>query len=169
MFFWTAELMTAAEHTKRRTLLIFSAERAPAPTRALSPRQLPTDHGHAVSTREYQTDQSSRQLLGCHLLCCPKTTTAQGSPAGTCSRSAARRSWGGCQNGARRQGFASPRPTAARPCRLRAVPAPRIRDGRLRREHFTVGLDQKRGKAGSPPSEANRPTFRVNLSVALHA
>ena len=28
-------------------------------TRDLSPRQLPTDHDHAVSTREYQTDQSS--------------------------------------------------------------------------------------------------------------
>jgi hypothetical protein len=28
-----------------------------------------------------------------------------------------------CQNGARRQGFASPRPTPARPCLLRAVPA----------------------------------------------
>jgi hypothetical protein len=41
---------------------MFYAERAPAPTRALSPRQLPTDHDHAVSTREYQSDQSSRQL-----------------------------------------------------------------------------------------------------------
>ena len=28
-------------------------------TRDSSPRQLPTDHDHAVSTREYQTDQSS--------------------------------------------------------------------------------------------------------------
>ena len=28
-------------------------------TRDLSPRQLPTDHDYAVSTREYQTDQSS--------------------------------------------------------------------------------------------------------------
>ncbi len=27
---------------------MFYAERAPAPTRAFSPRQLPTDHGHAV-------------------------------------------------------------------------------------------------------------------------
>jgi hypothetical protein len=39
---------------------MFYAERAPAPTRAFSQRQLPTDHGHAVSTREYQSDQSSR-------------------------------------------------------------------------------------------------------------
>ena len=28
-------------------------------TRDTSPRQLPTDHDHAVPTREYQTDQSS--------------------------------------------------------------------------------------------------------------
>jgi hypothetical protein len=28
-------------------------------TRAISQRQLPTDHDYAVSTREYQTDQSS--------------------------------------------------------------------------------------------------------------
>lgn len=39
---------------------MFYAERAPAPTRAFSPRQLPTDHVHAVPTREYQSDQSSR-------------------------------------------------------------------------------------------------------------
>ena len=51
---------------------MFYAERAPAPTRALSPRQLPTDHGHAVPTREYQSDQSSRKLLRCHRHCCPK-------------------------------------------------------------------------------------------------
>ena len=33
------------------------------PTRASSPRQLPTDHDYAVPTREYQTDQSSHKLL----------------------------------------------------------------------------------------------------------
>lgn len=48
--------------TKRRILLTFYAVRFSDPTRALSPRQLPTDHDHAVSTREYQSDQSSRQL-----------------------------------------------------------------------------------------------------------
>jgi hypothetical protein len=53
---------------------MFYAERAPAPTRASSPRQLPTDHDHAVPTREYQSDQSSRMLLGCHRPCCPKPT-----------------------------------------------------------------------------------------------
>lgn len=32
-------------------------------TRETSPRQLPTDHDHAVPTREYQIDQSSPILL----------------------------------------------------------------------------------------------------------
>lgn len=41
---------------------MFYAVRSTDPTRAPSPRQLPTDHDHAVSTREYQSDQSSRQL-----------------------------------------------------------------------------------------------------------
>jgi hypothetical protein len=65
----------SAGTTKRRTLLSFYAVRASAPTRALSPRQLPTDHDHAVSTREYQSDQSSRMLLGCRRPCCPKPNT----------------------------------------------------------------------------------------------
>src|SRR4051812_48143074 len=64
----------SAGATRRRTLLSFYAVRAPAPTRAFSARQLPTDHDHAVSTREYQSDQSSRMLLGCHRPCCPKPT-----------------------------------------------------------------------------------------------
>ena len=33
------------------------------PTRATSPRQLPTDHDYAVPTREYQSDQPSRSPL----------------------------------------------------------------------------------------------------------
>jgi hypothetical protein len=36
---------------------------APVSTRAVSPRQLPTDHDYAVSTREYQSDQPSRIAL----------------------------------------------------------------------------------------------------------
>ena len=56
----------------------------------------------------------------------------------------------GCQNGARRQGFASPRQTTARPCPLRAVPASPSCDGRLRREHFTVSFTGKR--KDRPPS-----------------
>ena len=43
-----------------------------------------------------------------------------------------------CQNGARRQGSATPRQTQARPCLLRAVPARPVCDGRLRREHSAV-------------------------------
>lgn len=53
---------------------MFYAARLPNPTRAPSPRQLPTDHDHAVSTREYQSDQSSRLLLRCLRPCCPKPT-----------------------------------------------------------------------------------------------
>jgi hypothetical protein len=44
---------------------MFYAERFSDPTRALSPRQLPTNHVPAVPTRVYQNDQSSRQFLGC--------------------------------------------------------------------------------------------------------
>ncbi len=49
---------------------MFCAVRCLRPTRVLSTRQLPTDHDHAVPTREYQSDQSSRQPLGCHRCCC---------------------------------------------------------------------------------------------------
>ena len=37
----------------------FCAVRFSNPTRVLSPRQLPTDHDYAVSTRGYQSDQPS--------------------------------------------------------------------------------------------------------------
>ena len=112
----------SAGHTKRRTLLMFYAERAPAPTRASSPRQLPTDHVHAVSTREYQSDQSSRKLLAV-IGSAVGTVNAQGSPAGTCSRYAARRKMRPARTVLTAQGFATPRHTPARPCLLRAVPA----------------------------------------------
>ena len=69
--------MTAQGTTKRRTLLTFYAERFPNPTRVLSPRRLSTDHDHAAPTREYQSDQSSRLLLGCHRPCCPKPNPLQ--------------------------------------------------------------------------------------------
>jgi len=121
---------------------MFYAERAPAPTRALSPRQLPTDHVHAVSTREYQSDQSSRQFLGCHRPCCPntrlKTHQRERVPATPPVQAA-----GQYQNGARQQGFASPRQTSARPCLLRAVPERPRGDGRLRREHSMVRQKEK--------------------------
>jgi hypothetical protein len=74
-------LDSGADHragtTKRRTLLTFCAVRFQDPTRAFSPRQLPTDHDPAVPTREYQSDQSSRMLLGCRRPCCPKPRTLQ--------------------------------------------------------------------------------------------
>src|SRR5215213_9536132 len=64
----------SAGASKRRILLRFYAVWFPNPTRAFSARQLPADHDHAVPTREYQSDQSSRMLLGCHRPCCPKPT-----------------------------------------------------------------------------------------------
>ena len=46
---------------------MFYAERAPAPTRAFSPRQLPTDHGHAVkpaNIRVINRRESSSAVTG---------------------------------------------------------------------------------------------------------
>jgi len=56
------ERVAIEEHTERRTLED-SMRPAFRQTRALSPRQLPTDHDYAVSTREYQSDQPSQKLL----------------------------------------------------------------------------------------------------------
>lgn len=42
---------------------MFYAERTLFPTRAPSPRQLPTDHDCAVPTRGYQSDQPSHSPL----------------------------------------------------------------------------------------------------------
>jgi hypothetical protein len=39
---------------------MFYAAGSTSPIRVTSARQLPTDHEHAVPTREYQSDQSSR-------------------------------------------------------------------------------------------------------------
>ena len=60
--------MTVAveRHTKRRTLVAFYAAGLRAGIRALSPRQLPTDDDHAVSTRVYQSDQPSQEPLDRH-------------------------------------------------------------------------------------------------------
>ena len=113
---------------------MFYAERAPAPTRASSPRQLPTDHGHAVPTREYQSDQSSRKLLAVIGPAVPKGQRGTkptvsfpfGIPILPSTQLQAHQQervpatppvadrWG-CQNGARSQGFATPRQTPARP------------------------------------------------------
>ena len=53
------ERVAIEEHAERRTLenTIRPAFRQ---TRDASPRQLPTDHDYAVSTREYQSDQPSQ-------------------------------------------------------------------------------------------------------------
>ena len=50
------------EHTERR-ILENTMRPALRQTRAPSPRQLPTDHDYAVSTREYQSDQPSHLPL----------------------------------------------------------------------------------------------------------
>jgi hypothetical protein len=55
--------------TKRRILEKNYAVRPSGLTRALSPSPVPTDHGHAVPTRAYQCDQSSRYTLGCYRCC----------------------------------------------------------------------------------------------------
>jgi len=50
------------EHVERR-ILENTMRPALRQTRAPSPRQLPTDHDYAVSTREYQSDQPSQKIL----------------------------------------------------------------------------------------------------------
>jgi len=47
-------------------------------TRVPSPRQLPTDHDYAVSTREYQSDQPSLSLLS--VTCSDVSTNKSGLP-----------------------------------------------------------------------------------------
>ena len=56
------ERVAIEEHTERR-ILESPMRQAFRPTRVTSPRQLPTDHDYAVSTREYQSDQPSQKLL----------------------------------------------------------------------------------------------------------
>ena len=51
----------AEEHTEWRTLLVLLCGGPRGPIRAPSTRQLPTDHDHAASTREHQSDQPSRK------------------------------------------------------------------------------------------------------------
>jgi hypothetical protein len=147
----------SAGATKRRTLAAFYAERFPNPTRASSPRQLPTDHDHAVPTREYQSDQSSRQLLRCHRLCRPN----QKSPRLTSRnvfplRRPSKYTWMPERCSRARVRFA-----ASRPCSLRAVPARQSCDGRLRREHFTAcGGTMKRKRPAGLLAEASRPELK---------
>jgi hypothetical protein len=57
-----AERVAIEEHTERR-ILERSMRPALSQTRVSSPRQLPTDHDYAVSTREYQSDQPYQEFL----------------------------------------------------------------------------------------------------------
>ena len=57
-----AERVAIEKHTERR-ILDPSMRQAFRQTRDVSPRQLPTDHHYAVSTREYQSDQPSQKLF----------------------------------------------------------------------------------------------------------
>ena len=56
------ERVAIEEHTERR-ILETSMRQAFARFASFSPRQLPTDHDYAASTREYQGDQPSQKLL----------------------------------------------------------------------------------------------------------
>jgi len=56
------ERVAIEEHTERR-ILEHSMRQAFRRNRDSSPRQLPTDHDYAASTREYQSDQPSQKLL----------------------------------------------------------------------------------------------------------
>ncbi len=101
------ERVAIEEHTERR-ILESSMRKAFGPTRVSSPRQLPTDHDYAASTREYQSDQPSQKLLD-RLL-----ALSSAGPRGRRLRKTFdyRRPFlltPGSQNGPRRQGFASPR------------------------------------------------------------
>jgi hypothetical protein len=155
---WTVEPVAAEGRSKRRTLLTFYAARPKGPTRATSARQLPTDHDHAVPTREYQSDQSSRMLLRCHRPCCPKATLKahqrERVPApppvagwvdartvltvkGSLRRAQKRRALDGC---------APFRPD-------------RNRDGRLRREHLAIPGTKKR--PASLLTQESRPENKI--------
>jgi hypothetical protein len=56
------ERVAIEKHTEKR-ILECPMRPAFSRTRVVSPRQLPTDHDYAVSTREYQSDQPSQKLL----------------------------------------------------------------------------------------------------------
>jgi hypothetical protein len=103
------ERVAIEEHTERRTL---EDTMRPAfrQTRASSPRQLPTDHDYAVSTREYQSDQPSQKLLDRRL-----ALSLSGYPSRRLANQGCRFSLflltPVSQNAPRPQGFATPRHT----------------------------------------------------------
>jgi hypothetical protein len=105
------------------------------PTRVTSPRQLPTDHDYAVSTREYQSDQPSQKLLD-RLLA---LSLSWGNPDWRLGNT-------GCclspflltpvsQNAPRRQGlrFAAPKPGAPLTAAVRSAPTCLRRKGEERK------------------------------------
>ena len=102
------ERVAIEEHTERR-ILESPMRQAFGPTRASSPRQLPTDHDYAVSTREYQSDQPSQKLLDRPLALSSSGLSRSGDRKETCLSFLRQFS----QNGRRRQGFAAPRKNRA--------------------------------------------------------
>jgi hypothetical protein len=104
------ERVAIEEHTKRR-ILEKSMRPAFCQIRVVSPRQLPTDHDYAVSTREYQSDQPSQQLLDWRL-----ALSSLGFPHRTVQVIGDTRLsllTPASQNAPRPQGFAPPRPNRA--------------------------------------------------------
>jgi len=101
------ERVAIEEHTERR---ILESPMRPAfgQTRVPSPRQLPTDHDYAVSTREYQSDQPSQKLLDRQL-----ALSSSGNPGRRPGKTVCNPRLSlltpVSENGSRRQGFASPR------------------------------------------------------------
>ena len=147
----------SAGTTKRRTLLSFYAVRVSAPTRAPSPRQLPTDHDHAVPTREYQSDQSSRKLLGCPRPCCPKQGTLKAHQRERVpAPPPVDWSWGARTVLAIKGSLRRANQRRALDCCAPFRPD-RSRDGRLRREHF----------AALHTSKSKRPAFLRRREAGL--
>ena len=106
------ERVAIEERMERRTLDT-SMRQVLCLTRGFSPRQLPTDHDYAVSTRGYQSDQPSQKLLD-RLLALSSTSNAyreQGKEMQTRLSLLTT----GFQNGPRGKGYASPRQKRARP------------------------------------------------------
>jgi hypothetical protein len=146
---------------------MFYAVQVPASTRAFSPRQLPTDHVHAVPTREYQSDQSSRQLLRCDRLCCPNPRCSKLTNGNRVPATPPVKDIPNARTVLARQGSASPRQPAARPCLLRAVPARHntrraAPAGTLSRSPAWV----KKERPASLLTEESRPEFR-RLTISL--
>jgi hypothetical protein len=78
------ERVAIEKHPERR-ILDSTMRPALRQTRVVSPRQLPTNHDYAVSTREYQTDQPSQKLLDRYPLSSFKRQTTMKPTPGLCS------------------------------------------------------------------------------------